>query len=198
MVAPSYFKPTSVGNLVACCASVASAAPDTPFYYYDIPALTGVRFPMPQFMEQAATAIPTFAGLKFTNFDLGEFQSCQAATGDYDLLWGVDEFYLAALALGARGAIGSTYNFAPTLAHRVEQSFAAGDWKAARQAQLRIVQLVGILAGYGYLPAAKSVMAMLGVEVGPARLPYETLTVQQAATLRSDLEALGFFHWVAP
>ena len=37
---------------------------------------------------------------------------------------------------------------------------------------------------------------MLGVNVGPARLPNGSLTVEQAKTLRGQLEALGFFDWV--
>src|SRR5690242_1555918 len=40
-LAPSYFKPTSVDALAACCAEVAAAAPGLPFYFYDIPVLTG-------------------------------------------------------------------------------------------------------------------------------------------------------------
>src|SRR5688572_17567701 len=43
-LAPSYFKPRFLDVLIACCAEIASAAPETPFYYYDIPALTGVSF----------------------------------------------------------------------------------------------------------------------------------------------------------
>ena len=44
--------------------------------------------------------------------------------------------------------------------------------------------------------AAKAAMKMLGVDVGPARLPNATLTAEQARKLRSDLEAMGFFDWV--
>jgi len=32
---------------VACCAEIAGAAPALPFYFYDIPILTGVQFSMP-------------------------------------------------------------------------------------------------------------------------------------------------------
>ena len=104
MVAPSYYKPGTLELLVECCAHVAKEAPNTPFYFYDIPALTGVKFPMPAFVSRASEVIPTFAGLKFTNSDLGEFQLTQHASNGRDVFWGVDEFYLAAMALGARGA----------------------------------------------------------------------------------------------
>ena len=196
MLCPSYYKPPSLEALVACCAEVASAAPETPFYYYDIPALTGVHFSMPRFMELAAKALPNFAGLKYTNFDLGEFQLCRAVPGNYEVLWGVDEFYLAALALGANGGVGSTYNFAPRLAQEIEQGFKNGHLEAARSAQLRLVQLVQALARFGYLPAAKALMSMLGVDVGAARLPLQALTAGQASELRTELETLGYFDWI--
>ena len=44
--------------------------------------------------------------------------------------------------------------------------------------------------------AAKATMAMLGVDVGPARLPNGSLTADQARALRGELETLGFFDWI--
>jgi N-acetylneuraminate lyase len=44
--APFYFKPSTVQMLAACCQVVAEAVPEMPFYYYHIPVLTGVNFPM--------------------------------------------------------------------------------------------------------------------------------------------------------
>ena len=198
-LAPSYFKPHSLDALIACCADLAAAAPETPFYFYDIPALTGVSLPMPDFLEQAAGRIPTLAGLKFTSPDLMAYQLCLRAGGSaFDVPWGNDETLLAALALGARGAVGSTYNFAAPLYHRMLRAFAAGDLAAARTEQLRSVEIVRLLSGYGYMVAAKAVMAMLGVDVGPARLPHSRLRAPEVAELRGRLEALGFFDWIRP
>jgi N-acetylneuraminate lyase len=39
-------------------------------------------------------------------------------------------------------------------------------------------------------------MGMLGVEVGPARLPNGNLIAEQRKVLRERLEGLGFFEWV--
>jgi N-acetylneuraminate lyase len=196
-MSPSYFKPRNLDALVACCADVAAAAPEIPFYFYDIPALTGVSFPMPDFLSQAHGRIPTLAGIKFTNLDLMAFQLClQAQREAFDVPYGIDELLLAALALGARGAVGSTYNFAAPLYHRLIKAFQGDDLSTARLEQLRSVQLIRMLGTYGYLPAAKAVMKMMGVDVGPARLPHPTLTSDQVIQLRGDLERLGFFDWI--
>ena len=196
-LAPSYFRPRDLDTLVACCADVAAAAPATPFYFYDIPVLTGVNFAMPDFLALAGGRIPTLAGIKFTNSDLMSYQLClRAEGGRFDVPYGTDEWLLAALALGARGAVGSTFNFAAPVYQRLIAAFERGDLETARTEQFRSVQLVKTLAARGYMASAKALMGMLGVAVGPARLPNANLTAAQVAALRTELEQLGFFDWI--
>src|SRR6266540_5808705 len=195
--APSYFKPRNLDTLIACCADIASAAPETPFYFYDIPSLTGVSFPMTDFLAQAPGRVPTLAGLKFTNPDLMTYQFLLRADGGaWDVPFGVDEHFLGGLAVGARGAVGSGYNFAAPIYQRLLKAFSAGDFAAAREEQFRGARLVRVLSGFGYMAAAKAVMGLLGVPVGPARLPETNLTAGQHEELRRELERMGFFQWV--
>jgi N-acetylneuraminate lyase len=196
-LAPSYFKPKSVDALIACCAEVAAGAPELPFYFYDIPSFTGVNFPALEFLEKAATRIPTLAGMKFTNPDLMAYLQCvQAQGGSWDVPWGIDEWMLGALATGARGAVGSSFNFAAPLYHGLIAAFERNDLAAARAAQLRSTQLIAVLARHGYMGAAKATMKMLGVDLGPARLPNTSLDAGETKTLRVELETLGFFDWL--
>jgi N-acetylneuraminate lyase len=58
------------------------------------------------------------------------------------------------------------------------------------------VALVATIARYGYLAASKRVLAMLGVDLGPVRLPLRALPGEQESQLRRDLESLGFFDWI--
>lgn len=197
-LAPCYFKPRSLADLVNWCREIANAAPETPFYFYDIPVLTNVSFCMRTFLEQAADRIPTLSGIKYTNSDLMVYQQCLAADGGaFDIPWGVDEAMLGAVAVGAAGAVGSSYNFAAPVYHRLLAAFARGDTATAQREQYRSVRLIQTLATVGYLGAAKAVMGMLGVDVGPARLPNSNPTSEQIAKLRPQLEQLGFFDWIA-
>lgn len=197
-LSPSYFKPRNVATLVDCCARIAGGAPGLPFYYYDIPALTGVSLPMPDFLAQGRAKIPNLAGIKWTNPDMYTYQLCLNAHPDMDLPWGNDEYLLAGLVLGAKGAVGSTYNFGAPIYHRVFKALARGDLAAARVDQHRSCLLVRTLAGQpcGYMGAAKALMGMLGVPVGPARLPNLSPTPEQVKQLRSELESIGFFGWI--
>jgi N-acetylneuraminate lyase len=152
---------------------------------------------MPEFLTRATDRIPTLAGIKFTNPDLMAYQKClRAQTGQFDIPWGVDEYLLAALSLGAQGAVGSTYNFAAPIYLRLITAFQQGDLAAARTEQFRSVQLVELLASYGYMGAAKAVMGFLGVAVGAPRLPNTSLTTEEQQRLRTSLEQLGFFDWI--
>jgi N-acetylneuraminate lyase len=192
-LSPSYFKPATVESLVACCEEIAAAAAGTPFYYYDIPSLTGVTLPTHEFLRRAAPRIPTLAGVKVSNPDLVAYQlSLAEAAGRYDLPWGTDECLLAALAVGAQGAVGSTYNFAASLYRRIIEAVHRNDFDAARAEQLRSVRLVHVLAKRGYCASAKALMAMRGVDVGPPRLPFTRLSPSQSDELRAELRAGDF------
>ncbi|KAJ9592021.1 hypothetical protein L9F63_001460 [Diploptera punctata] len=69
-------KPATVEDLVRYLKIVGKAAPNTPLLYYHNPSYTGVRINMPQFLEAAASNIPTFAGIKFTDTNIDEGTQC--------------------------------------------------------------------------------------------------------------------------
>lgn len=175
-LAPSYFKPATVADLVDFCAAIAQAAPETPFFFYDIPALTGVNLSMPDFLSAAKERIPNFAGLKFTNPDFASLQQClNHPAGPFDILYGNDEILLAALSFGIRGAVGSTYNLISPTFHQLLEAFDRGDLAAARAEQLKTLEFVRICASFGYLRAAKAAMLLHGIDCGPVRLPLRPL-----------------------
>jgi N-acetylneuraminate lyase len=192
-----FFRPRNIGELVDSCATVAEAAPGLPFYYYHIPSMTGVSFPMVEFLQRASERIPSLAGVKYTHEDLMDYGRCLHVDGGrFDVLFGRDEILLSALALGARGAIGSTYNFAAPLYHRIIEAFGSGDLAAARADQFKAMQIVqAIFRDRPGLAASKAVMKMIGLDCGPVRPPLLSLTDRQQAELRDELERIGLFDF---
>lgn len=192
---PSPFKPRTQTDLVDMCGAVAAAAPGASFYYYHIPRLSGLDFSMADFLRAARERIPNFAGLKFTHDDLMDYgRALDVAAGELDVLYGCDEMLLSALALGAVGAVGSTYNFAAPVYHRIINAFKAGDLATAREEQVKVQHWVAVIEKYGGLPAGKAVMRMIGIDCGPPRLPLRPLNAEEYAALRRELERLGFFE----
>lgn len=197
-LAPSYYKPANIDALVDCCAAIADAAPATPFYYYDIPALTGVHLPVEKFLVPASERISSLAGVKFTNPDLVSYlRSLDLAGTEFDLPWGVDEMLLPGLAVGARGGVGSTYNWAPRLYLELIAAFDAGKMDEARRLQSVSIAMIDAIAATGFLGTAKALMGRLGVPVGPARLPLGNPTEAQLDALMDRLDELGFADWGA-
>ncbi|MBB6053750.1 dihydrodipicolinate synthase family protein [Armatimonas rosea] len=191
-LAPYYFKPAGVGQLLDFMAPVAAAAPELPFFYYHIPALTGAALPMIPLLEQATDRIPSFAGLKFTHNDLLEFAAClRFENGRYDIFWGSDECMLPALSVGAVGFVGSTYNYSAPLYHKLRAAFAAGDQAEARRLSDVVMDAVRALLQNPGLPSGKAIMEGVGVPVGAPRPPLRPLTAAQAEVLVARLWELG-------
>jgi N-acetylneuraminate lyase len=192
-IAPSVLRPAAIEDLVEWCAAVASAAPQTPYYYYHIPALTGIRYDMTRFMWLAQARIPTFAGIKFTDENLMEFANCVNADGGrYNLLYGRDEILLAGLASGADGAIGSTFNYSAPVYNRVIEAFNRGDMPAAMREMTRARNCVQVLIDFGGLPAGKAMLKLCGIDCGPVRLPLRTLTAERITQMEKALAAIGW------
>ncbi|MBL9199327.1 MAG: dihydrodipicolinate synthase family protein [Opitutaceae bacterium] len=193
---PGYFKPDALENFISCMERIASGAPKLPFYYYHIPVLSGVRFDMVEFLQRGAPRIPTLRGIKFSDPALHELLACiEHDGGRHDILFGVDEMLLGALAMGVRGAVGSTYNFAAPLYRKIIAAFDSGDLAEARRLQSLSAAMVRTIVADGGRGGFKATMALIGADCGHNRMPLATCSSAQRANLKKSLGALGFFDW---
>jgi len=152
---------------------------------------------MIEFLRLGGRRIPNLAGIKYTAATIQEYQSClNYGEGRFDILYGVDELLLPALAAGARAAIGSTYTFAAPLYLRTMEAFQRGDMEAARDQHAYLVEVIRILLRYPPIPGQKAIMQMLGWDMGPCRLPLATLDKESFDEFYRELDALSFFDRV--
>ncbi len=194
VTAPYYFRPSGAQELAQFLVEIASAAPNLPFYYYDIPSTTGVILPTADVLRLAVPSMPNFAGVKFSNPDLLSLQECiHFANPKHDVFFGVDEYLLAAVSLGANGAVGSTYNYAAPVYHRMLNAVKNGDLDLARTEQLKSAQLVRALIDFGGLRAGKAIMKLTGLDCGPVRLPLKKMTNEDERKLFDRLKDLDIF-----
>jgi N-acetylneuraminate lyase len=193
-VSAFYFKPESAQTMVDCMAEIASAASNLPFYYYHIPAITGVAVNVLDFLKLGEKRIPSLAGIKYTASTLHEYQAClNYKKGKFDILFGYDELLLPALSVGAKGAIGSTYTFAAPIYFKILEHFKNGKIPAAQELQYSSIKMIQCLAKHSPIPTQKAIMKLLGIDLGPCRLPLNTLTNEQVAELKESLTETGFF-----
>ena len=199
VVPPSYFPPPDLDGLVACLQRVAGAAPRTPLFYYHIPRLSRVGTRMADLLARAPEALPTLAGIKFSSFEFDDLLRCvHAEGGRYRILFGSDEMLLAGLAMGAVGAVGSTYNFMGRRYRAVIDAFEAGRMEEAQLHQLAATKRVHAILEEGGGNAIKAAMAVLGEDCGPPRLPLVPLGSEAIDRLRAALTRLDEEEGAAP
>lgn len=190
---PVYFKPT-VQTLHDFLAAVAGAAPEMPFWFYHFPDDTGVLPGQAHaFLELAEKTgkIPNLMGIKFTDYNLMDFQVCTQVghPGKYNMLYGRDEQAFAAMELGADAAVSSTAQYAPSL-RDVVSLYAKGDKagaKAAQEVNAKLCTTFGAFAGDQNIQ--KNIMKMVGMDVGPSRLPKRDLTTEEYTAFEKRLRA---------
>lgn len=191
--APFYFMPATVGKLAECCKAIADAVPDMPFYYYHIPVLTGVGFNMFDLLQAVDDKVPNFAGIKYTHEDFMDYLTClRFKDGKYDMLWGRDENMLSALVLGAKGSVGSTFNYAAPLYYKLIDAFNNGDLETAQALQQKSIDMIRLLGKYGGIATGKAYMKVAGLDCGEFRIPVSNMGATAFEAFKKDVAALSF------
>ena len=191
-IAPFYFKPGNLDQLIEYCSKIAASAPQLPFYFYHLPVLTNVNFDMQAFLKKAVAEIPNFQGIKFTENNLVAFQEVNASAENKDIFFGVDEVFLPAVAAGSKGAVGSTFNHLMPLYTKILKAVKNGHLDEAQKLQSLSINFVKTLDQYGgFNGGGKSFMRALGVDCGPSRFPHTTLNNKQIDEVVATFAKLG-------
>ncbi len=192
MTSPYYQKPASVKDLALTLSEVASAVPDIPFYFYHIPVLTHVDFPMVDLLAEVDGRIPNFAGIKYTFENMMDYQMClEFGNRKYNILWGRDEMLLEALAIGADSFVGSTYGYSAPVYHAIMKAFYSGDIRKAAELQYEANKLIALLGKYGN-GSGKAFMKAAGMDLGPCRRPLSTLDGEMYEAFVKELSNTPF------
>ena len=99
---------------------------------------------------------------------------------------------LAALSLGAKGAVGSTFNYAAPLYSQLMNAFDSGNLDNARRLQQHAIDMIRLLGKYGGIATGKAYMKLIGLDCGEFRLPVKNMTGEQFEAFRADADQLGF------
>jgi len=91
------------------------------------------------------------------------------------------------IALGGKGVISVLSNIAPELAHDIAAKGVAGDIAGSAALQLEYLDLCNdLFCDVNPIPV-KEAMNMMGMEVGPCRMPLSEMSGAGKATLRATL-----------
>ncbi|MDX1664235.1 MAG: dihydrodipicolinate synthase family protein [Candidatus Promineifilaceae bacterium] len=168
------FLPVSDEALLHYFHDVAEAAPETPFFVYDIPqlAVNGVG---PALLARLGESLPTFAGMKCSRTDAQIIRRLiDAAPPGAAVFAGNEPIALGSLAMGATGLITGLSTAVPEPFVALVDAFTAGDIAEARRQQQLINRLLTLLPAGARIGAIKVILEQRGVPVGPAVPPRET------------------------
>ena len=195
-MATPFPKIENIEQLCRYCEEIASAAPELPFYYYHIPAFNGAFLSMYDFLKAVDGRIPNFAGIKYTFESLYEYNRCRRyQNGKFDMLHGQDETILPCLAMGgAQGGIGGTTNYNGRCLTGILEAWEKGDLEKARQLQDFAQDVIDVICNFrGNIVGGKRIMKLIGLDLGPNRVPFMSVTDEEEQELRRQLEAIDFF-----
>jgi 4-hydroxy-tetrahydrodipicolinate synthase len=190
IVTPYYHKPALRGIYEHY--RIVAETVDLPIMLYNIPQVTGVQLPW-QVVEDLAE-IPNIVGVKDSSGELRYILALIEKTSPkLSIMCGHDEVVLPALAAGCSGMILASANIIPDVWRELYDSFQRGELQKAREIQLKVQKFCRVVVKSGSV-GPKAAMDMIGVKVGPVRLPLTQggeLTYEDREELRIDLEKLG-------
>lgn len=192
---PFYFRPPTVRELADCLREIAKASGGKPLYLYHIPCMTHANLSMLELLRIMDGECETFAGVKFTDENLYEFQRCINSFDRFQMLYGRDEMLLASLTTGAKAGVGSTYNYFPRLYVELLNAYDAGDIEGAARYQELTHRGIALIGKYG-MQSQKTYMKFAGLDIGPMRLPAPRLSAEREAEFRRDVSAAGLDPWL--
>ena len=196
-MASPFPKAGRIEELVKYCEEIACGAPNLPFYFYHIPALSGVFLPMLPFLKAVDGRIPNFAGIKYTFESIYEYNQCRLYKNNkFDMLHGQDETILPSLAMGgAQGGIGGTTNYNGRELVGIIEAWNTGDIETAREKQNFSQDVINVIVNYrGNIVGGKRIMKLIGLDLGKNRTPFQNMTDEEELAMKKELEAIGFFE----
>lgn len=196
-IAPSFFKPDRVDDLITFFEPISAAASELPFYYYNMPSITGVNLPVDKLLLEGKKRISNLVGTKFTHNNLMEMGTCiNLCEGDFEVLHGFDEILIAGLAMGAKAGVGSTYNYLPQVYNGIFSAMERGDLLGAQTFQMQSIHTVEVIIKYGGgVRGGKAIMKLIGIDCGNCRAPIASFSIPEYEGLKKDLAAIDFWKF---
>jgi N-acetylneuraminate lyase len=176
------FYPYTTEQVVSYWTDLAVAS-GLPFYGYIMHDVGASRDTVHRWVD-AIRSVPNLAGLKITYADpyhISMLKECSG--GALNVFAGWDQAFLGALAHGADGAIGTSYNVALPLWLAVYRLYRAGRTEAAARVMRRCAAVAGCFLRGFFLTRVKQVLQRQGFDCGRPRAPLRATETIPAAEI---------------
>ncbi len=189
MVAP-YYNKTSQAGLVAHYNYIADRV-NKPIILYNVPSRTGVAIAPETYKELSLHQ--NIVATKEANGDLSLVAKTKYLCGDdLDIYSGNDDQIVPIMSLGGIGVISVLSNILPLETHNLCEYYLNGNEKLAGEMQVKYTGLINALFCDVNPTPVKTAMNLLGMDVGPLRLPLYPMNEANLEFLKSKLLECGF------
>lgn len=189
LVSPYYNKATQNG-LYAHFKTVADAV-KVPILLYNVPSRTGCNI-LPETVVRLCKDTENIVGVKEASGNISQIAHLAAiADGCVDIYSGNDDQIVPIMALGGIGVISVLSNVAPGQTHEICQKFLDGDVAGSRKMQLDALDLCSALFCEVNPIPVKKALNLMGMNVGPLRMPLTEMEEANAARLEKAMKAYG-------
>lgn len=186
-ITPYYNKTTQKG-LVAHFSTIARNI-NIPIIIYNVPSRTGMNI-TPLTLKELSK-YKNIAAIKEASGDISQIAEIARLCKDIDIYSGNDDQVVPILSLGGIGVISVTANIMPKKVHEMVYSYISGDTTEALNIQLDLNPLNKVLFIETNPIPVKTAMNMMGMDVGPLRLPLVDMDVSHGEILKNTLKTYG-------
>ena len=188
LVTPYYNKCTTKG-LIRHYTTIADSV-NIPCIVYNVPSRTGVSMSVPVYKELSKH--PLINGVKEASGSTDIVLRTIAACGDELNIWsGNDNQIVPFMAMGAKGVISVLANICPKETAEMAGACLAGDYKKAADMQVRYMELIDALFCEVNPIPVKHALNLMGLEVGPLRMPLCEMEPANLERLRNAMASMG-------
>ncbi len=189
VVTPYYNKATQKG-LVQHFGMIAKNT-SLPMILYSVQSRTGVNI-LPQTVAELRSTYENVVAVKEASGNISQVADIMQMTqGDIDVYSGYDDQIVPILSLGGKGVISVLSNVCPQETHDIVARFLDGDVAGSRELQLRALPLIHALFCEVNPIPVKTAMNLMGMEVGPLRLPMTPMEEANKARLIQAMKDFG-------
>ncbi len=188
-VSPYYNKASQKG-LIKHFTAVANAI-KLPVILYNVPSRTGCNI-KPETQAELINNVPNIVGVKEASGDISAIAQVRKLIGDNGTIYsGNDDQAVPIMSLGGKGLISVLSNVAPKYTHDMVCSFLEGDVKKSCDMQIKALDLIDALFCEVNPIPVKTALNLMGLNVGPLRLPLCEMEEANEARLKKALTDFG-------
>ncbi|ENZ01916.1 4-hydroxy-tetrahydrodipicolinate synthase [Clostridium thermobutyricum] len=186
LVITPYYNKTNKAGLIKHFEAI-NASVNTPIILYNVPGRTSMNM-SPEVLKELSK-LKNIVAVKEASGDISQVARIKALCGDaLDIYSGNDDQIVPIMSLGGKGVISVLANVMPKKVHEMTKAYLDGNCKKSTEIQIETLELANSLFLETNPIPVKTALNLMGLEVGPLRLPLYEMDKKLESIMKKELE----------